>query len=340
MTPILVAFSGGIDSCAAVELLRTAGYTPIAMTIDMVGDRGAIDQARDSAERLGVELHIVDGRALFQQCVVDNFVSDYTSGRTPAPCTRCNPNIKWRLLARRADELGIYHIASGHYFMVEQLEGRYYVVRGDDPRKDQSYYLWGLSQEILARVVTPMGDRVKEEIKKSSFVKRESMGICFLRGVHYGEFIRSRVGECSGGEIINGNAEVVGRHNGLYNYTIGQRRGEGIPAGTRVVELCADTNQIRVGDNSELFHSTLIVGECNFVDEQEVMSSAEVSVMIRGIGVNPSGFAKIVVCRDEKGSTTAVVELSDPAWAAAEGQPIVFYIGRRVVGGGYLLSKE
>ncbi|MFR9651965.1 MAG: tRNA methyl transferase PRC-barrel domain-containing protein [Rikenellaceae bacterium] len=330
---VLLAFSGGIDSCAAIGLLRAQGYTPVAMTIDMLGDEQLIRQASESAERLGVELHIVDGRERFSQLVIANFIDEYRSGRTPAPCTRCNPAIKWQLLIERADELGIYYLASGHYFNVEQRDGRFYVLRGDDPRKDQSYYLWGLSQEVLARVVTPMGQQIKESIRRDSFVERESMGICFLRGMHYGEFIRSHIGEPIEGDIIC-NGDVVGRHNGIYNYTIGQRRGVGIPAGGRVVELIAESNQIRVGDNSELFTDTLVVGECNFVDELEVMSSDEVSVMIRGIGLNPEGFAEVVINGDR-----ATVRLSSPAWAAAEGQPVVFYIKNRVVGGGYLVRS-
>ncbi len=332
---ILVAFSGGIDSCAAIDLVRSEGYEPQAVTIDMMGDRELLEQARLSAERLDVQLHIVDGRKLFNECVVDNFVNEYLSGRTPAPCTRCNPLIKWRLLAQKADELGIYHIASGHYFNIERFNDRYYVSRGDDPRKDQSYYLWGLTQDILARIVTPMGSQIKEVVMQTSVIKRESMGICFLRGCHYGEFLSPHAPHSLEGEIVNRSGVVVGQHNGIYNYTIGQKRGVGIPSGSCVVEVNATKNQIVIGDNSELFHTTLLISDYNIVDMQEALESENISVMVRGIGVNPSGFAKLSF-----ENANIKITLSNPAWAAAPGQPIVLYIGRRVIGGGYLVMSE
>lgn len=331
MRKILLAFSGGIDSCAAVDILRSGGYVVVLATIDMIGDESLIAQARVRAEELGCELHIIDGRELFERSIIDNFIGEYLSGRTPAPCTRCNTDIKWRLIAYKATELGIEQIATGHYFQITQHNGRHYVTRAVDPQKDQSYYLWGVREEVLARAVTPLGDRIKAEVKAQSNRVRESMGVCFLGGRHYAEFLCSRCGEMKGGDIVDRRGEIVGRHNGIARYTIGQRRGEGIPEGLRVLDINAERDEIVVGENHELYTSTLHIESCYFVDPDEVTSTDKLTVMVRGIGRNPEGYARLAL-RDYG----AEITLDGEAWAVASGQPIVLYIGDRVVGGGYL----
>ena len=161
---VLLGFSGGIDSSAAVEELRQSGYRVVALTLDTTGDENMVATARKQAAQLSVEHYVKDVRVDFQQKIIDYFISSYASGRTPAPCTMCNPLIKWHHLLLEADRLGIDYIATGHYFNVEECDGRYYVARALDSRKDQSYYLWGLSQEVLRRVVTPMGQKIKSDI--------------------------------------------------------------------------------------------------------------------------------------------------------------------------------
>ncbi len=333
---VLLAFSGGIDSCAAVGILRDMEYEVEALTIDMMGDKQMVCSAKESAASLFVPLHIIDGREVFEREIIGNFTSEYLAGRTPAPCTRCNTLIKWELVAKKADELGIYHIATGHYFRIEEQQDKYYITRALDPIKDQSYYLWGVRQEILKRAITPMGERIKEEVKRESTIKKESMGICFLRGAHYADYLCTRCGEMAGGDIIDSENRVVGRHNGIARYTIGQKRGEGIPPGLRVVEIIAKDNSIRVDLNERLYTKKLHIDRCHFVDRELLEKSAEIEVMIRGLGLNPKGHAEISIDSDQ-----ATIELlDDRAWAAAPGQPIVLYIGQRVVGGGYLVSAE
>ncbi len=335
---VLVAFSGGIDSCAAVGILRGMGYEVEALTIDMLGDEALLHNARERAEQLSIKLHVYDGREVFEQEIVHDFIFEYLAGRTPAPCTRCNTLIKWELLARVADELGIYYIATGHYFRLEERSGRYYVSRALDPIKDQSYYLWGVRQELLERALTPMGERIKAEVKKSSDIKRESMGICFLHGRHYTDFICDRCGDMNGGDVIDSQGDIAGRHNGIARYTIGQKRGEGIPAGVRVTEIIAENNQIKVDLNETLFKRKLHIERCNFVDVDEItqIESSNLTVMVRGLGLNPEGGAKISITK-----YGAMVELlDDSAWAAAPGQPVVLYSGNCVVGGGYLIKAE
>lgn len=328
---VLLAFSGGIDSCAAVDILRSEGYVVVLATIDMMGDESILANAKRRAEALGCEFHIIDAREIFEREIVSEFVMEYMSGRTPAPCTRCNTLIKWELIAKKADEIGIKKIATGHYFQITPHNNKHYVTRAIDPQKDQSYYLWGVSEEILSRAITPMGRKIKAEVKSKSDQTKESMGVCFLHGKHYTDLLCSRCRELPGGDVINNNREVVGHHNGIARYTIGQKRGEGIPEGMRVVEIDAENNRIIVGDNSELYTKRLHLERCHFVDSEEVLSSDKITVMVRGIGRNPKGYAQLSLT-----DYGAEVTLDSDAWAVAPGQPIVLYIGDRVVGGGYL----
>ncbi len=332
---VLVAFSGGIDSYASAEALRDEGYDVELMTIDMLGSESFMEAAKVRAARLMMPLHVVDGRALFEREVVERFTREYLAGYTPAPCTLCNSHIKWELLAQEADRLGIYHISTGHYFRVVEHEGHLYVARGVDPRKDQSYYLWGVEEAMLQRVITPMGGRVKEEVMAASEVKRESMGICFLDGRHYTEFLCDRCGELSAGDIIDRESgKVVGRHNGIARYTIGQRRGEGIPPESRVVEIDGAQNHLIVGDAEALWSDRIAISNCHFIDEEEAFGANDIEVMIRGIGRNPEGHAHLVRCDDR-----VMIELDGGrAWAVAIKQPVALYRGDRVIGGGYITS--
>ncbi len=300
----------------------------------MEGDEAMVETARLRAAEMGVDFAVVECREEFQRGVVDNFVGEYVAGRTPAPCTRCNPLIKWRFLAEYANKIGATKIATGHYFSIKKYNDRYYVARAKDARKDQSYYLWGLSQEMLSMALTPMSDRIKEEVKAQSAIKKESMGICFLRGRHYTELIAQSGYAIESGDIIDSQTQkVVGRHNGLAHYTVGQKRGEGIPAGSAVVGVDAQGNRLVVGEDAELYESRLVIGECNIVDEAELLSSSDITVMVRGFGRNPEGYARV-----ERGATQDeyIIHLDTPAWACAGGQPVVLYREDRVIGGGYL----
>ncbi len=337
---VLLAFSGGIDSCASAEALRAEGYDVELLTIDMLGDEAFVANAQRHAERLSLPLHIIDEVRLFEQEIVEYFTSEYIKGRTPAPCTRCNSLIKWRLLAREADRLGIYHIATGHYFNREEYLGHIYVARGLDPRKDQSYSLWGVEEQTLRRVITPMGGVIKAEVKRESPIKVESMGICFLRGQHYTDFIAARCGGFEAGEVVEKESgevdsyKVVGRHNGIARYTIGQRRGEGIPSGLRVTGICGAKNRLFVGENRLLYQTRFDIVDCHFIDPEEVFSSTKVEVMVRGIGRNPEGYAHLTA--RPNGGATIHLDGGAQAWALAAGQPVALYIGNRVVGGGYI----
>ena len=330
---VLLGFSGGIDSCTSALRLMAEGYHVVALTIDTMGDEAMLHKARTKAEEIGAEWLMYDAREEFKREIIDYFCQEYAMGHTPAPCTRCNPLIKWRTLLNEANRLGIKQIATGHYFNIERRNERYYVTKGVDESKDQSYYLWGLSQEILSRAITPMGNAIKSDVKQAFKDKSESMGICFLSGLPYAEFLCNRGIDMPDGDIVTRNGEVCGRHNGIARYTIGQRRGVGIPEGMRVIGIDATHNHIIVGDNELLFHNQLHIAHCNIVDEEELLSAKDITVKIRGIGRNPQLPVSVEATHDGY-----IVKTQDPAWAPAVGQPLVFYRNNWVIGGGIVVD--
>ena len=330
---VLLGFSGGIDSCTSALRLMAEGYHVVALTIDTMGDEAMLHKARTKAEEIGAEWLMYDAREEFKREIIDYFCQEYAMGHTPAPCTRCNPLIKWRTLLNEANRLGIKYIATGHYFNIERRDERYYVTKGIDESKDQSYYLWGLSQETLSRAITPMGNAIKSDVKQAFKDKSESMGICFLSGLPYAEFLRNRGIDMPDGDIVTRNGEVCGRHNGIARYTIGQRRGVGIPEGMRVIGIDATHNHIIVGENELLYHNQLHIAHCNIVDEEELLSAKDITVKIRGIGRNPQLPVSV-----EATHGGYIVKTQDPAWAPAVGQPLVFYRNNWVIGGGIVVD--
>ncbi len=332
---VILGFSGGIDSTSAVDVLREQGYRVIALTIDTMGDSTMLEKAEQRAKELSVEWHAVDAKAMFERDIIEYFCNEYTSGRTPAPCTRCNTHIKWQILLTEANRLGVEYIATGHYFNIEQHNDKYYVAKALDSNKDQSYYLWGLPQKILSRAITPMGSKIKSEVKEGFKDKSESMGICFLCRRPYAEFLESRGIEMQSGDIVDEMGRVCGRHNGIARYTIGQKRGEGIPEGKRVIDIEPHANIIRVGDNSMLYKSKLYITDCNIVDECELLTAKNITIKIRGIGKNPE--LPISIERYKEGY---MITTTDKAYAPALGQPLVLYRDNLVIGGGIVDSFE
>ena len=332
---VLLGFSGGIDSTMSAHLLVESGYRVVALTIDTTGDAAMLAKAQRVATELGIEWLKYDAKELFEREIIGYFCEQYAAGRTPAPCTRCNTHIKWRILLSEANRLGIKHIATGHYFRIEQHNGRYYVAKGADASKDQSYYLWGLSQEILSRALTPMGSQIKSEVKESFSDKSESMGICFLEGRAYAEYLKLRGVGSPEGDMLTSNGSLCSRHNGIIHYTIGQRRGVGIPEGMRVVDICAERNAIIVGEKWQLYKSKLYITDCNIVCENELLSAADITIKIRGIGINP--ISPVVVERQGDGY---LITTPDKAFSPAKGQPLVFYRNNLVIGGGIVESFE
>ena len=332
---VVLGFSGGIDSCTAAQHLRNEGYRVVALTINTTNDHKLIETAKLKAQEIGIEWLEYDATEQFKQDIVDYFTSSYANGCTPAPCTLCNTRIKWPILCKVADSLGIYHIATGHYLDIVERDGHLYIARALDSNKDQSYYLWGVYEETLRRMLTPMRQVLKSDIRENFTNKKESMGICFLNGSHYTDFLKSQGVDFSSGDIVNNRYQIIGQHNGIARYTIGQRRGVGIPEGMRVTGLDATNNRLIVGDNNELYKQKLYINECRITNPEELLSADDITIMIRGIGRNPEHPVKV-----KQHANGYCVICDDPAWAPAVGQPLVFYRKNLVIGGGIICSFE
>ena len=332
---VVLGFSGGIDSCTAAQYLRDEGYRVVALTINTTDDQALLEKAESKAKELGVEWLRCDAVELFRREIINYFISSYSNGYTPAPCTLCNTRIKWRILREVADSLNIYHIATGHYLDIVESNGHLYIARALDSTKDQSYYLWGVSEDILRRMLTPMSKVHKSDIRQNFADKRESMGICFLNGCHYTDFLSSQGIDLLPGNIINSKGEIVGEHNGIARYTIGQKRGVGIPEGLRVIDIDSKANRLIVGPNNDLYKHKLYVNESHIINPEELLSASDITIMIRGIGRNPERPVKV-----ESYNDGYCVTCDDSAWAPAIGQPLVFYRNNLVIGGGIICSFE
>ena len=291
---ILMAMSGGIDSSVAAIELRRQGYELKGVTFTQLTlDSPAVAEARKMADDMGFEHHTLDMRREFYDSVICNFIDEYLHGRTPNPCVQCNSNIKWGMLQKFADEMGCFYIATGHYAQIECTpEGRYFIRKGADEHKDQSYFLWRLTQENLSRTLFPLGKYTKTEVRQIALdngyeqlsKKGESQEICFIPDNDYRNFLRTNVPDYDKkykkGDFIDINGKVLGKHQGFPNYTIGQRKGLGIALGEPmyVVRIDAEKNQVVLGRKEDLLTKTCYARDLNmmkfpdFIDGQIVMA--------------------------------------------------------------------
>lgn len=357
---VLVAMSGGVDSSVAAVMLQEQGYEVIGITMKTWdyhrsgGNSGketgcctveSMNDARHIAVNHGFKHFIVDIREEFGDWVIDRFVDDYLGGRTPNPCVLCNTHIKWAALLKRADNLGCDFIATGHYAKVREENGRYVISRGHDPKKDQSYALWGVAQKHLARTIFPLGNYPKTEIRQIAedhgllnvANKPDSYEICFVPDDDYRRFLRDRVDgleeKVSGGKFVDKNGKVVGEHEGYPFYTIGQRRGLDLAMGKPVYVTHIDpvTNTITIGEKEDLVSSTLIAGEVNLIKYDKIPEKEmEVTGAIRYNDDGAIGY--LTQIDDDK------IKVHFPAGreAITPGQAVVCYEGDDVVAGGWI----
>ena len=352
---VLVGMSGGIDSSAVCCMLLEQGYRVEGLTF-VTCDAGlaAVEAAAELARRLGIPHHVADVRAEFKELVVQPFVDAYLSGFTPNPCVNCNPMVKFRLLEEWADRLGCRNIATGHYVQVERKEERtgnneadgyrYYIVTGDDDRKDQSYFLWRLTQQQLARVIFPLGGmekpRVVEYLKERgfSFVAEggESMEVCFIPG-DYRDFLRGHVpdidGRFGGGSFVDSEGRVLGKHAGFPFYTVGQRKGLGIALGypAYVLKINAAKNTVMLGRENQLLARHMLVEEPQWVGG--VPENLTVRVRYRSRPVECSAPLPV-------GDGRWLVALGEAVPAITPGQSAVFYDGKTVAGGAFIADQR
>ena len=354
-TRVLCGMSGGVDSSAAAALLLEQGYEVVGVTLKLwpqdcvsraedkcCGPQAVMD-ARSVCNNLGIRYYLIDESEDFQKHVIGYFADEYKAGRTPNPCVMCNEHLKFGRLIERADQLGADKIATGHFARVEQDEatGRYLLYRGRDEHKDQTYFLFSLRQDQLARALFPLGEKTKNdtrEVARNSNLKtadkEESMEICFVPDNDYGGFLqKAGLAERHRGEIVDLQGRVLGHHDGIEFYTVGQRKGLGIsaPNPLYVLELNAKDNQVVVGPVENLESDTFKVERCNWIAFEDLTEPIEVTTRIR---YNHSGTMASV----EPGANgCATVKLHAPQRAIAPGQACVFYQDDLVVGGGWII---
>ncbi len=354
---VVAAMSGGVDSAVAAGLLKEQGYEVIGVTMNLYalprevcrseelrsccGSR-AVEDAHQAAFDLGISHFVVDFRKEFGTSVIRDFCREYGRGRTPNPCIRCNEHIKFSLLAQRAGRLGAEYLATGHHARIAYHpgSGRYRLKKGRDAVKDQSYFLYTLTQEQLSRSLFPVGGLLKREVRALARKwglrvadKAESQEICFAPLGDYPEFLKKRSPRAFvPGPVKDGEGGVLGKHRGIGYFTVGQRRGLGIPAARPlyVVGIDGPTNTVFIGGEEDLFSKTLTASSVNWISLEKLSTPARVKAKIR----YRHDEAGALVTPLRKGRVR--VDFDRPQRAIAPGQSVVFYVRDAVAGGGII----
>jgi tRNA-uridine 2-sulfurtransferase len=350
---VLAALSGGVDSAVAAALLVEAGYEVIAISMLLAGNAESHDggccsiddfqDARRVAEQLDIPYYVLNLRDAFRGRVIDVFTHEYLQGRTPNPCLLCNRDLKFDLLWQRARELDAHFVATGHYARVvyDQQSSSYQLLRGTDQRKDQSYFLFTLSQTQLVRTLFPVGHLTKNEVREKARAlglrvaeKPESQDICFVPDGDYARFIEQRLAteQVKTGEIVDQDGQVLGVHDGIHRFTIGQRRGlrlGGLAEPRYVTRIDAQSGRVMVGIKDQLGTRGLIAKEVNWING---VQTEEISVAVKIRYRHPALPAHVV----PQAAGKAVVWFEKSSQAVTPGQAAVFYDGERVLGGGWI----
>jgi tRNA-specific 2-thiouridylase len=347
---ILVAMSGGVDSGTAAALLKKEGHDVIGVTMqlwdygDADGGCCSADDVRDArrvADQIGIPHYVVNYMDVFKKYIVDDFVGKYLSGKTPSPCVLCNQFMKFNFLLRRALELGADYLATGHYARIETEEesGKFYLGKAVDKSKDQSYFLFTLTQNELSRIMFPLGSMTKDEVRTIAkdmnlqvASKPDSQEVCFITAGDYRDFLKDyKETKKEGGEIVDVDGNVLGHHDGVYSFTVGQRRGLGIAKGKPlyVVKVDPGRNRVVVGEERDIFKTRLLANNVSWVDG---ISSGEIEVKAKIRYRHAESEARVSVLSDSE----ALVEFKAPQRAMTPGQAIVFYQEDRVLGGGWI----
>lgn len=356
MSRVVVGMSGGVDSSVAAWLLKKQGYDVIGVTMQIWQDEdppqqeenggccglSAVDDARRVASDLDIPYYVMNFKQEFRKDVIDYFVEEYKSGRTPNPCIACNRYVKWEALLKRSLSIGADYIATGHYARIEKLEnGRYALRRCAAGIKDQTYALYNLTQEQLGRTLMPVGEYSKDEIRRIAgeiglnvASKPDSQDICFVPDGDYAAFIEQESGrKAQEGNFVTLDGKVLGRHKGIIHYTVGQRKGLGLALGypAFVLEIRPETNEVVIGSYEESLTTALRADRLNFMAAEDITEPVRAFAKIR---YNHRG----AWCTVERtGEDEIVCTFDEPIRAVTPGQAVVLYDGEYVLGGGTIL---
>ena len=363
---IAVAMSGGVDSSTVAAMLRADGHTVIGLTMQLwnqrrlAGHEGMpesvqgrccslddVYDARRVAQQIGIPYYVVNHEERFERDVVRPFVEEYLSGRTPIPCSLCNNHLKFDQLLIVAQQIGAEHVATGHYARVayNEARGRWLLKRPADHSKDQTYFLFGLTQEQLSRTLFPLGDMTKPEVRELArkhglalAEKPDSQEICFVPGGDYKRFIDAYLAEQGGslpdtaGDLVTTSGEVIGEHSGIHNFTVGQRKGLGVATGSPlyVIQISGANKQVIVGGDEHLYSRTLSAKRVNLISVADLTQPMRVAVKIR------HRHEPAAAMIERSGEDEILVIFDEPQRAITPGQAAVFYDRDVVVGGGWI----
>lgn len=353
---VVVGMSGGVDSSVAAWLLKKQGYDVIGVTMQIWQDEenivqeenggccglSAVDDARRVAAAIGIPYYVMNFKDEFQKSVIEYFTKEYLAGRTPNPCIVCNRYVKWEALLQRSLSIGADYIATGHYARIEHLpNGRYAIRRSATMEKDQTYALYNLTQEQLARTLMPVGEYSKDRIREMADEigllvahKPDSQDICFVPDGDYASFIENTTDQVlQTGDFVTPEGKILGKHKGIIHYTVGQRKGLGLALGypAFVLEIRPETNEVVIGTYEESLTYIVRANELNFMSVEQITEPVRVFAKIR---YNHKG----AWCTVERtGEDEIVCTFDEPIRAATPGQAVVLYDGEYVLGGGTIL---
>lgn len=343
---VLLGMSGGTDSSVAALLLQDAGYEVTGVTFrfyEKDGNTEYLDDARDLCNRLSIPHIISDQREVFQSTIIDYFIREYMDGHTPVPCTLCNNYLKWPLLRHIADQMSIYHLATGHYVQKQYIDNHWHITNGADKDKDQSFFLWGLPQDILERMVLPIGTltklRVREIAAERGFLKaaqkKDSIGVCFCP-MDYRNFLRNNVAtDIQKGQFVDEEGNFIAQHEGYPFYTIGQRRGLGIDLNQAVFvkDIIPSENRVVLSNLKSLERTEMYLKSWNIINPSLLLDRDDVIVKIR---YRKQANRCTVTLQPDN---TLHVQLHEPLTSVAAGQAAAFYHDDVVLGGGIIIKK-